>query len=128
MASQPAPPLVAPCQQALAMLEQALHLSPLEVGREVDDVEKAVAQLRDVLIHQLRQDESSPLVPRRREALSRINAVLSLIVGIEYPATGIQRAAIQQARNALAQLLAEGLLREDMPGQRLYAAPPPRGA
>jgi hypothetical protein len=39
-----------------------------------------------------------------------VNGVLSLIVGIEYPTSGIQRSAIEEARDALKNILVEGLL------------------
>jgi hypothetical protein len=105
-------PLAVQGQQAVEMLQQALHLSPPQLGNEVDDVERAVARLRDALIHHLRHDHMSAAVPRWRAALERINAALSLIVGVEYPAAGVQRSAIEQARDALAQVLADGLLAE----------------
>jgi hypothetical protein len=48
--------------------------------------------------------------PHWQTALSRVNSVLSLIIGIEYPTSGIQRSAIEEARDALKSVLAEGLL------------------
>ena len=110
MAAQLAPSLTAQCREAVAILDRALDLPPLQVGREVDEVENLVARLRDALIARLRQAEIAPEVSRLREALSLANMALSLIVGVEYPATGLQRSAIEEARDTLARLLAEDRL------------------
>jgi hypothetical protein len=57
--------------------------------------------LRDELIAELRTSG-------RRTGLDRVNAVLSLVVGLEYPAAGIQRNLIEQARDALQALVDSG--------------------
>ena len=113
MTSQFPASLVERCQEAVTLLDRALQLPALQVGKEVDEVEQVVVRLRDALIHQLRDQTTSSASPRLREALSCTNAALSLIVGVEYPAAGIQRSAIEQARHALAQLLGKGLLAQD---------------
>jgi hypothetical protein len=89
------------------MLDQALYHPPMQLGKEVDDVEQMVTRLRDTLIHHLRRNSTSSAAPRWRAALARINMALSLIVGVEYPAAGIQRSSIEQARDTLAQMLAD---------------------
>jgi hypothetical protein len=67
-----------------------------------------VTGLRDRIIVQLRRHGTSP-TPDWRTALTYLNTALSLIVGVEYPAAGIQRSALEQARDMLAQVLAKGL-------------------
>jgi formate-dependent nitrite reductase membrane component NrfD len=106
------PALAALGQNAVEMLEQALHLTPPQLGKEIDEVEQVVSRLRDILIQYLRQDQTSTVAPRWQAALAGVNAALSLIVGVEYPAAGPQRSSIEQARDTLAQMLAEGLLAE----------------
>jgi predicted RNA-binding protein with PIN domain len=106
------PPAVAAsdvCRQAVTELEEALRLPPKELGEEVDQAERTVVRLRDRLIGRLRQDAAAAEAPRWRAALDRVNAALSLIVGVEYPAAGLQRSSLEQARDTLKAVLAEGL-------------------
>lgn len=54
------------------------------------------------------------LAPRRWwMVLERLNVALSLVVGVEYPAAGIQRSSLEQAHETLGQILANGLLDEE---------------
>lgn len=99
----PSPSLTTQCQEIVAKLDQALQTSPRQIKQEVDEVESLLAQLRDRLIDQLRYERSSPMASYRRIMLDRCNTALSLVIGVEYPAAGIQRSALQQARDLLAQ-------------------------
>ena len=81
-------------RSCLAQLEDALGRPPDQLGKEVDQVERDLASLRDQLIAQLRSTGE-------RAGLDQVNAVLSLVVGLEYPAAGIQRVLVEQARDAL---------------------------
>ena len=92
-------------RRCLAQLEDALTRPPDRLGEEVDQVERELATLRDELIADLRANG-------RRAGLDRVNAVLSLVVGLEYPAAGIQRKLIEQARDALGALLDSGELNQ----------------
>jgi HPt (histidine-containing phosphotransfer) domain-containing protein len=83
--------------QALKQIDAALEKPPAELKAEVDVVERTVAALRDELISQLRESQDTDT----REELDRVNAALSLIVGLEYPVGGIQRDMLKQARAAL---------------------------
>lgn len=99
------------CRDSVAHLNDALGVSPAQLGQEVDIAERDVARLRDRLIDQLRRQEGGPeAVGRRRATLDKVNAALSLIVGVEYPAAGIQRTALEQARDTLRQVLEDGSL------------------
>ncbi|HEV7666061.1 MAG TPA: hypothetical protein VGQ62_21190 [Chloroflexota bacterium] len=89
---------------ALELLDGALNRPPLELKAEVDDAERAVVALRDNLIDRCRQTENRP-DSALRQALDQVNVALSLVVGIEYPVGGLQRALIQQARQVLAALV-----------------------
>jgi len=90
-------------QTCVRQLEDALNRPPERLGEEVDQVERELAALRDDLIKELRASG-------RRAGLDEVNAVLSLVVGLEYPAAGIQRDLVEQAREALCALLESGQL------------------
>ncbi len=83
----------AQCQGAVAALDRAKAAPPLQLTQEASVAERAVARLR--------QQGGAPQAPRWQAALAGLNAALSLIVGIEYPTSGIRREVIQQARDAL---------------------------
>jgi hypothetical protein len=112
------------CRDCVARLDDALRLPPLQLGQEVDVVEREVARLRDRLIDQLRRrpageaarrgspgDPEDAMETRRRAALDKVNAALSLIVGVEYPVEGIRRKALEQARDTLRQVLEDEAIR-----------------
>jgi hypothetical protein len=102
-------PLADQARSCLAQVEEALGRRPEQLGEEVDQVERDLAGLRDQLIAGLRADVAADTAARRL-ALDRVNAVLSLVVGVEYPVAGIQRNLGQQARDALRELVATGAL------------------
>lgn len=84
-------------------IESALKMEPHQLGKEVDSAEVRVARLRDCLIEKLRQEkgvEAAKLKP----VLDNVNAALSFIVGVEYPATGIHREYLKKARSILKQI------------------------
>jgi hypothetical protein len=85
----------------ISQLDDALARPPDQLGEEVDQVERDLAALRDELIAELRASG-------RRTGLDQVNAVLSLVVGLEYPAAGIQRNLVEQARDALQVLVDSG--------------------
>ncbi len=95
------------CREAVIEIEKALQLPRQEVGRQVDHILRLVVSVRDGLIEQMHQDGGRPDL---RPALDRVNAALSLIAAVEYPAAGVQRKPLEQARDAL-----QGLL-DDLPG------------
>jgi len=113
MHPQSRPSLASPSaltQEAIRKLEHALQVPAQRVGCEVDEAETLLVRLRDSLIDELRAQGNAPAAAQQRTALTRLNTALSLLVGVEYPAAGIQRSAIEQARDILKQILAEGLL------------------
>lgn len=93
------------CQQALDLIQTSLEKKPSELKEEVDQAERVLVQIRDRLIDMLRQDSVSEAAPQRRAALNGINAVLSLVVGVEYPVGGIHRNHLEQAQHTLQVLL-----------------------
>ena len=57
-----------------------------------------------------RENDSGEAEARWRAALRHVNSALSLVVGIEYPAGGIQRDMLKQAGGALGALLEQEML------------------
>lgn len=94
-------------REAVRSIEQGLDLPPLQLGEEVDVAERIVSRMRDRLIDALRRDTERPDAPRLRHALERVNVAISLLVGIEYPAAGIQLRPLEQARDVLTSLIPE---------------------
>lgn len=82
-------------------IDKAYSLPPRQVGKEVDFAEVRIARLRDCLIERLRQEEDPGELERWRSALQRVNVALSYVVGVEYPATGLHRELLKQAREVL---------------------------
>ncbi len=99
--------IVSACQEAIAALERAQEAPPVQVSQEGDVAERAVVRARNILILRLRQQDDSNRGAMWRGELDRLNGILSLAVGIEYPMAGIQRELIRQACDALKGLLGE---------------------
>lgn len=89
------------CGEAAETLDTALALPPKQLGAEVDIAEQQVVCIRDRLIDELRRVSHGQQAGPRRGALNRINVALSLIVGVEYAAGGIQRTPLREARDLL---------------------------
>ena len=96
-------------RSCIAELQDALGRPAAQLSDEVDRVEQQLARLRDRLILDLRRAPAAA-AQADRTALDRVNSVLSLVVGVEYPAAGIQRNLLEQARDALSDLVHSGAL------------------
>jgi len=99
----PVPPideeaLASGCRQAAQRLDAALGEAPEAIVAQVDAVERTVARLRDGLIAHRRAGTATA---RTSAALDRMNAILSLIVAVEYPQGPMMRPYIEQARDSL---------------------------
>ncbi len=94
-------------REARKELEESYDKPPAELKEEVDRAEVKIVRLRDCLIQLLREEGDSPQAPQWRSALDRANTALSFVVGVEYPATGIHRQALGEARQILQGLAAE---------------------
>ncbi len=93
--------------EAKEEIDSAYEKPPKELKAEVDRAEVKIVRLRDCLIHRLRQEGDSTPANRWRSALDRANVALSFVVGVEYPATGIHRNALDKARQVLNGLAGE---------------------
>lgn len=90
------------CRAAIAALDRALEDRPDKVYDDLAQVVRCLVQLRAELT--AKQREGAPGAP-----LERCNAVLSMVVGGEYPLAGIRRERLQKARDELASLLDQQL-------------------
>ena len=96
--------------QTLDLLEELLKLEPYKRYQEVDEAERAIVQLRDDLIGKLRSMQGdSPQKEQTQALLERVNVALSLVVALEYPATGIQQGPLQDAYDYLKETGLDGL-------------------
>ncbi len=89
----------AACRDAVRLLDEALQSPPGSLNEEVDQAERRVVRLRNLLIERLRRDEDDPSYWRR--PLDRANVALSLIAAVEYPATGIHLQYMEDALKVL---------------------------
>ena len=94
------PEAVKLAETCIGHLDHALSRPPAELGSEVDVVERELAHIRDLCIDELRTGSTTD-----RTALDVVNAALSLVVAMEYPAAGIQGGLLEQARDALLSLV-----------------------
>ncbi len=101
-------PLGELCREAVDRVAQALQAPPAQVTQEADFAENAVVRLRNRLIERLRQESASADAPRLRADLDRVNAALSLVVGVDNPRATVQRDLLKQAHDALQKLLDQG--------------------
>ena len=87
---------------AIAELRRARGAGSTETVSEACQAERRVIRLRDAFIAALRENPQASDVRRRLELT---NMALSLIQGIEYPASGKPRDDLEEAANLLAELL-----------------------
>ena len=87
--------------EAVTALDRLLEIEPHMRYQGVDGIERALVRLRDNLIDQLRQNKSPAETRRLRAKLDQANVAISLIMGVEYPAAGIQQQLLDQAYEVL---------------------------
>ena len=88
------------CRAVVAALDRALDDRPDKIYHDLAEVVRWLVQLRTELTAGQREGETG-------DRLERCNAVLSMVIGGEYPLAGIRRDRMQKARNELASLLDE---------------------
>ena len=84
------------CQAAVAALDHALADRPDKVYDDLAEAVRCLVRLRDELRTRSREGASAGRV-------QRCNAILSMVIGSEYPLAGIRRDRVQQARDHLAE-------------------------
>jgi hypothetical protein len=89
------------CSKAIEMLNQSIDEPTKALEAEVDRADRVLVRLRDCLIDRLRQEEEHHEVNRLRKTLLKINTALSLVVAVEYPAGGIHRKMLGEAKEVL---------------------------
>lgn len=97
-------------EKAMSILERSLNAPAEQVGPEIDEAENMVAAMRDSLIDRLRSNGDAARNSRYYEALGRVNAALSYIVGVEYPTSGVLRESVEKARDALKEVPSDAFL------------------
>ena len=91
-------------REALARLDHLLREHPAQVAAELTDAVRGVVALRDEMIE--RRDRAGP-EPGVDNRLERVNAILSMLIGNEFPLIGVRWQRIERARNALQDILSE---------------------
>lgn len=89
---------------ALASLEHLLKEPTDAVAEHVAEAVRKIVRLRDELIDRRRAGDASPLVA---DWLDRTNAILSSVVGAEFPIKGLHRERLATARDAFEKMIAE---------------------
>jgi hypothetical protein len=97
------PLLRAQAQDAEAQLERIIAENPEPLSEAFSDVVRRLVRLRDELIERHRRGATEEVPP---DWLDRTNAILSLLVGAEYPVKAFHWDNICQARDALHDMLA----------------------
>ena len=95
------PYLVDLCQRAIKALDEGIKAPPGQEVEPIGKAERTVNQLRDALIERLRQDPVEEDFAPLRANLENVNASLSLLVGVEFPAGAIHRKKLVEARRVL---------------------------
>lgn len=91
------------CETAVAALDHVLAEHPDKINDELNEAARCLVRTRDGLIDQRRQGEDV------QAQLDQINAILSVVVGSEYPLVGVRWQQVQAARDGLAALLADAI-------------------
>jgi len=90
-------------REALAAIDEALSHRPKQTGHDFSAASRCLTALREHLIAEVRARST----PEARERLARLNAVISVIYGGQFPIGAVPWEKVQQARDALARLLGE---------------------
>jgi len=90
------------CRVAIAALDRALDDRPIiyKIYHDLAEVVRCLVLLRTELTARRREGEAG-------DRLERCNAVLSMVIGGEYPLAGLRRDRLRKARDELASLLDE---------------------
>ena len=87
------------CRGAIHSLNEILGEEVHLRYQDVDRIENKIVQLRDLLIEAWRNSSEGP--GELHACLEKVNAALSLVVGVEYPAAGFQEKPLEMSRQIL---------------------------
>ncbi|HET6466774.1 MAG TPA: hypothetical protein VFG43_00195 [Geminicoccaceae bacterium] len=90
------------CHAAVAALDRVIDERPAEEHEYLVEAVRCLNRLRDRMIERRRAGDTSRHL---RDRLDRINAILSVVVGGQYPLVGVRWERVQHARDTLRQLL-----------------------
>lgn len=96
-------------QKALAAIDEALSHRPRQTGHDFSAATRCLTALREQVIAELRRNPTA----ERRDQLQRLNAVISVVYGGQFPIGAVPWDQVQQARDALVRLLGEMALPVD---------------
>ena len=88
-------------EAALRQLDRLLAERPHEVHEDLSEAVRGIVGIRDDLIRRVRTDGSG------KDVLDRVNQLVSIAVGAEFPVTGLHWDRIGTTRDMLRALLAE---------------------
>jgi hypothetical protein len=88
------------CRAAVAAFDRALDDRPDPIYHDLAEVVRCLVKLRIELTAARRESEPG-------DRLERYNAILSMVIGGEYPLAGIRRDRLQSARLELDSLIGE---------------------
>ena len=101
--------IAAQCRDAVDSLERAMAAPPLQLTKEANNTTRILTKMRDKINEWLRQEGRVGDADSYQRALSRLNSALAQLSALQYPANGIRRKPIQQAREVLQSILLDGL-------------------
>jgi hypothetical protein len=88
------------CRAAVAALDHALEDRPDKIYHDLAAAVRCLVQFRNELTARRREGEPN-------DGLERCNAILSMVIGAEYPLAGLRRDRLRKARDELASVLGE---------------------
>ena len=91
-------------EKAMKAIDKVVADKPERNGHDFSAAVCCLTELRERLLLQQRQ---APPSREARDRIGRLNTVLSIIVGGEYPIGGVPWSHVESARGAFAQLLAD---------------------
>lgn len=94
---------VALLNDAKKRVTEAKSMPVSKLTQEVDAAQLAIVLLRDCLIACIRAGDGAAFA-NTRNALDLVNTALTLLVGVEYPVTGIHRNMLDEAARVLDQI------------------------
>ncbi len=89
-------------EDARGRLQEAKQSGPGEIKSEGYLADRSIVQLRDYLIERFRGHDGEQA--QVKASLEKVNAALSLIVGLEFPLSGLKRKFVDEALQLLDQV------------------------